>query len=491
MRKLILVLTIGMLCSFQSKAQTDVDALRYSQIFPGGTARAMAMGDAFGALGGDFSCLSMNPAGIGLYRRNEFTFTPSILDMRTSSSYLGQGVDDSKYNFNISNVGYVSNHPVMGANPDGWQNWDFGIGYNRTNNFNSNITFTGINNNNSLLDYFVQQASGTTPGNLQNSFPFDAGLAYNAFLINPNGNDSANYSSVLPNHGEKQTMIINTTGSMGEMVISLGGNYGNKLYFGATVGIDFLNYNENSLYSETNQHDTVPGFKDYSLNRTLNTTGTGINLKMGMIYRANDFIRFGLAVHTPTFYTMHDDYSATITSHFDTMTYAPPTSSGSFDYNLTTPLRLIGSLAFIVGQHGVISGDYEFVDYSSGMLADNTNDFANVNQTIQQKYTAASNIRLGTEWRFGGISLRAGYSLYGSPFAGTSTPPNGANLSTTNYSFGIGVKDRGLSLDFGYIYSMSKQYYQPYSLTGQTVDGSTNSLQNNIFVMTIGYRFRS
>src|ERR1035437_2627599 len=101
MRKLIFVLTIGVLCAFQSKAQTDVDALRYSQIFPGGTARSISMGGAFGALGGDFSCLSMNPAGIGLYLRNEFTFTPSIMDMRSSSTYLGQTMDASKYNFNI------------------------------------------------------------------------------------------------------------------------------------------------------------------------------------------------------------------------------------------------------------------------------------------------------------------------------------------------------------------------------------------------------
>lgn len=490
MRKLIFVLTIGVLCAFRSQAQTDVDALRYSQMFPGGTARSISMGGAFGALGGDFSCLSMNPAGIGLYLRNEFTFTPSIMDMRTSSTYLGQTMDATKYNFNISNIGYVANHQVRAANPDGWQSWDFGIGYNRTNNFNSNVTFSGVNNNNSLLDYFVQQAAGTSPDNLGNTFPFDAGLAYNGYLINPLQNDPNHYNHVLPYYGEIQKMNINANGSMGEMVLSLGGNYGNKLYFGATLGIDFLNYNENSLYSETNQHDSIPGFRDFNLNRTLNTTGTGVNLKMGMIYRANDFIRFGLAVHTPTFYSMHDDYSATITSHFDTVTYTPATSTGSFDYTLTTPLRVIGSLAFILNQHGVISADYEFADYSSAMLDDNANDFADVNQNIQQKYTAASNIRVGTEWRFGGISLRAGYALYGSPFASGSTPPNGATMSTTNYSFGIGVKDKGLSLDFGYVYSTSKQYYQPYSLAFQSVEGSTNTLQNNIFVMTIGYRFR-
>lgn len=495
MRKTIVILAIGLVCSLRLAAQTDVDALRYSQWMPGGTARSMAMGNAFGALGGDFSCLSMNPAGIGLYRRNEFTFTPSILDMRTSSNYLGTSLDASKYNFNISNIGYVSNHPVFGATENGWQNWDFGIGYNRTANFNSNITFTGINNNNSLLDFFVQQASGSAPGDLGNgtAFPFDAGLAYQSYLINPLASDSSQYSHVLPNHGEMQTMNINSTGSMGEMVISLGGNYGNKLYFGATVGIDFLNYKENSTYSETNRNDTIPSLNNFMLNRTLNTSGTGINLKLGMIYRANDFIRLGLAVHTPTFYSMHDDYTASISSTFDSangsVIITPPTATGSFDYNLTTPLRVIGSIAFILGQHGVISGDYEFVDYSSALLDDNANDFGTVNQTIQNKYTAASNIRVGTEWRFSGISLRAGYALYGSPYSSQYTPPNGADLSMTNYSVGLGVKDMGLSLDFGYIYSVAKQYYQPYSLTGETVDGATIKSTNNIFVMTIGYRF--
>lgn len=497
MRKTIVILAIGLVCTLRLAAQTDVDALRYSQMMPGGTARSIAMGGAFGALGGDFSCLSMNPAGIGLYRRNEFTFTPSILDMRTNSSYLGTSIDASKYNFNISNIGYIANHPVFGATADGWQNWDFGIGYNRTANFNSSISFTGTNTNSSLLDYFVSQANGSNPGDLGaggSAFPFDAGLAYQGYLINPMASDSSQYSSVLPNHREIQTMNINTTGSMGEMVISLGGNYGNKLYFGATVGIDFINYHENSTYSETNQNDTIPALNNFNLNRTLNTSGTGINLKLGMIYRANDYIRLGLAVHTPTFYSMHDDYTATITSQFDSsagniVTYSPPTATGSFDYNYTSPLRVIGSIALIVGQHGVISGDWEFVDYSSTMFSDNANDFASVNQTIQTKYTQTSNFRIGTEWKFGGISLRGGYAMYGSPYSSNNPPPNGADLTTTNYSLGIGVKDMGLSIDFGYIYSMAKEYYQPYALTGENVEGATIKTTNNIFVMTIGYRF--
>jgi len=487
-------LAIGMVCTFRLAAQTDVDALRYSQIFPGGTARSMAMGGAFGALGGDFSCLSMNPAGIGLYRKSEFTFTPSLGDLKANSSYLGTSTDNSRFNFNISNGGYVGNYAIPNANPEGWQNVDFGIGYNRQNSFQSNITFQGVNNNNSLLDFFLGQVNtynGTLPGDLGsgNVYPFDASLAYNAFLINPINGDSMHYNSVLPNAGEIQKMTINTTGSMGEMVLSLGANYANKLYFGATLGIDFLNYNENSQYTEINQHDSIPGFRKYDLNRTLNTSGNGINLKLGMIYRANDFLRFGLAVHTPTYYTMTDNYSATITSVFDSANHTFASPNGTFDYSFTSPLRVIGSIAFIINQVGAISADYEFLDYTSAQLSSNTFSFSDANAAIQQKYTAASNFRLGTEWKVSNIRLRAGYAYYGSPFTGSLAPPNGANQTTNSFSGGIGVKENAISIDLGYVYSVTKQYYLPYALATQPVEGATNKLTNNVFVMTIGYRF--
>ncbi len=494
MKKTIFLLAIGAVCILQLAAQTDVDALRYSQIFPGGTSRSMSMGGAFGALGGDFSCLSMNPAGIALFRKSEFTFSPSLGDLSTNSSYLGSSYNNSKYNFNISNVGLIGHLNLQNSNPEGWQNVDFGIGYNRQNNFNSNITFQGQNNNSSLLDYFLQQVNssgGTLPSDLSagNAYFQDASLAYNAYLINPLSGDSTHYNSVLHGAGEIQKMVINTTGSMGEMVLSMGANYAHKLYFGATLGIDFLNYNENSLYSEENQHDTVPGFKNFNINRTLNTYGTGINLKLGMIYRANDFLRIGLAVHTPTFYNMHDDYNATINSSFDTESHTYSNTPGSFDYTLTTPLRVIGSIAVIINKQGVISADYEFVDYSSSQLNSSTYTFTDANSAVQQKYTATSNIRFGTEWNITNIKLRAGYAFYGSPFSSSTTPPNGANLSTNSFSVGIGVKENSLSLDLGYVYSIAKQYYQPYILTSQTVDGATIKSTNNVFVMTIGYKF--
>lgn len=60
-----------LLCTSGLRAQTEADALRYSRIFPFGSARVTAMGGAFGALGGDLSVATMNPGGIGVFRNRK------------------------------------------------------------------------------------------------------------------------------------------------------------------------------------------------------------------------------------------------------------------------------------------------------------------------------------------------------------------------------------------------------------------------------------
>ena len=62
-----------------AEAQNEIQALRYSQYTLFGTARYQGMGGAMDALGGDFSAASVNPAGLGIYRKSEASFTPSFV----------------------------------------------------------------------------------------------------------------------------------------------------------------------------------------------------------------------------------------------------------------------------------------------------------------------------------------------------------------------------------------------------------------------------
>jgi hypothetical protein len=75
MKTIILILTLFSLT--YCIGQTSSDALRYSYLHPvTGTARTIGIGSSIGALGGDFSSVSINPAGIAMYRSSEFTITP-------------------------------------------------------------------------------------------------------------------------------------------------------------------------------------------------------------------------------------------------------------------------------------------------------------------------------------------------------------------------------------------------------------------------------
>ena len=116
-------LSIPILLPFITNAQTDADALRYSQTSIAGTARFVSMGGAFGALGGDFSTLSWNPAGIAIYRKSEFTFTPSIYLEKTKSDFVGSASTASKYNFNFGNLGLIYTQKLSNNDTSyGWKN---------------------------------------------------------------------------------------------------------------------------------------------------------------------------------------------------------------------------------------------------------------------------------------------------------------------------------------------------------------------------------
>lgn len=472
-------------------AQTSTDALRYSQTSTAGTARFTSMGGAFGALGGDFSALSWNPAGIAIYRKSEFTFTPSLYLNNTTSAFMNNSISSNKYNFNFGNLGFVYTRMLsQNDDPTGWKNWNFGIGINRMNNFHSSTVYQGINPNNSMLDYFVEHANGTTPENLD---PFYENLPYWTYLINP---DTLNpvpnsYNSAIPYGGELQRRTSVTKGAITELVFSFGANYGNKLYFGGTVGFDFLRYVEKTKYEESDPFQNIPtDFNGFSFNQSLTTIGAGINLKLGMIYRASDWARVGFAFHTPTFYSMTDDYSNSMESSFDNGDhYTKDSPQGAYDYNLTTPMRAIGSIAFIIGKMGLVSADYEFVDYSAASFDASDNSFFDANDAIQKKYTTAGNLKIGTEWRYENFSFRGGYAMYGTPLS-APFQVSGSDMSRNCYSLGLGIRDQDYFIDFGYVLSQGTDYFYPYTLSyPQKVPVVQNKVNTHNFTVTFGIKF--
>ncbi|MCW3104603.1 MAG: hypothetical protein JWO09_3043 [Bacteroidetes bacterium] len=480
MQKRILTGGIGLLCAISSFAQNDIDAMRYSQITFGGTARFASMAGSMGALGGDVSTLSFNPAGIAVFKKTEFSITPSVFSQTTTSSYLGSTSSDRKLNFNLGNLGMVLSFKLKDTTT-GWKSLNFGIGYNRTNNFNNRMDVKGDNTKNSLLDVYVANANGHTSDNFDG---FSTGLAWTTYLFNPQAADSTYYYHVIPNYGETQRKSTDTKGGMGEFAFSFGGNYKEKLLVGATLGIVKARYEEESTYEETDTQDTIAGFNSFKYVTSLASNGTGVNFKFGMIVKPNDWLRLGAAIHSPTAIRFTDSYSSYMESDLDNnVRYADTSADGSFKYSVITPFKAIGSIGFVINKMALINAEYEYVDYSYASLNSHPNVFTDVNTSIRSKYTSTGNIRVGGEVRFDPIAFRLGYALYGSPFK------NGDNVSAyrSSYTAGLGYRVNNFFIDFAYV--LTKFNETNYLYDPAISSAVKNNYKNSSFMLTIGARF--
>lgn len=466
------------------QAQDQNDALRYSKLSPIGTARYSAVGGAFGALGGDFTTLATNPAGIAIYRKAEFTFTPSVVAASAASKYNGSSAEDWKLNFNFANAGFVATRISRKATTRGWLSTNFGIGYTRTNSFHSRQLIEGQNNSSSLADIFVSQANGIHYEDLYAEHPFGAYLAWETFLIDTIPGYVDEYASALSKYGQTQRLEQTTRGSMGEVNLSFGANYSNRLYLGATIGFPNIKYDQSWQYSERDDYDSIPNFTSFEYNQNLSTRGNGYNFKIGMIYRAADWLRLGAAVHTPTFFQMQDTWDSDMsTTAYGIPQGKPSEEIGLFDYELTTPFRAIGSMAILFGKMGFISADYEHIDYSKSRLRSisSTNVFIAENETIRNTYKSVGNLRVGTEWRYNVVSFRSGCQFLGDPFK-----PD-INIDNPVYSLGIGVRDRGFSVDVTYM--LKKTSGDVYLYDPAYVSPASVNDQESTVLLTFGFRY--
>lgn len=486
---------MGLLLSCPLLAQNEIDALRYSQTNFGGTARSIAVGGAFGALGADFSSASFNPAGLGLYRGNEIMITPGFNVTNHRSDFLGNQAEEIHYNLNFSNFGFVHTNLLVDSRGnnmhDKWRAYSFAFGFNRLNNFQSRQFYSGFNAESSISNFYANELRGTHPSGINpGSVGFEPSLAYETFLVDPVSGDSTNYVSRIPNGMVEQNATIDERGGINEFTLSFAGNYDDRLYMGATIGFPRVNYTNELSFTERDVLDSIPGFRSLDVNRELQTQGWGINFKGGMAYRVANWLRLGAAVHSPTYFRLEDEYSSNMTNRLDSETITRESPDGNFSYNLTTPWRVIGSAAFIISKYGFLSVDYEFVDYSESFYSfgsGNQLTASQQNNNIRNLYGPASNLRVGAEGVIDNIRLRAGYAYYGSPFKDDVETAGGDQIQQF-ITGGIGFREESFYLDLGFARRMSNDFLGFYTMPDDSGVGSLNEVNRNQIVMTVGFR---
>ena len=487
MIKKIFILFIGLL-SINLNAQNEIDALRYSEYNIFGTAKFNSMGGSFGALGGDFTTLSYNPAGISLYQNSELSLTPSLSIVETKTSLNERKSLNNKFGSSISNFGYVSTGKNLSND---WTRINFGFGWNQLASYDNKFHLTTSNSQTSFADLLLDQANGVTINNLNS---FGASTAFWANIIDLENNfvdtatewyafDNGNYiSHVNPLSEKTQTDIVNSRGNTGEYVVSLGGSFQEKIYFGATIGIPTIQYSENKTYSESNFADTTFSLRSFSFKEDLLAYGSGINMKIGAIFRLGSKTKIGGAIHTPSYISMDEEYSTSATTTWDNGdVFSESSPYGYFSYEITTPWKIIGSFSTIFKNRLLINAEIERTDYSFTRMYSDYYSFTEENKQINDTYTEATNIRFGGEANLDPFKLRAGYALYGSPYK------NHVEYETENYSAGIGIDFGRTFFDMSYTLSKKSGDYAMYSPNTEP-NASINS-EKHYLLFTLGFRY--
>jgi hypothetical protein len=475
-------------------AQNVDDALRYSQVFYGGTARFMSMGGAFTALGGDMSSLSQNPAGIGVFRSSELTITPQLFHINTSAGFNNGITSDYLYNFNLNQAGIVSN--IISNNSEtGLITLNVGYSFNKTNNLNQSIRIQGVSTTSSMADHWAGISNGWNKGELGANVP-DAYLAYDRGIIDTLSGSNLDYGTVFSNYGNNPSSVYGQTirrlvsyeGYTGEHAISVGGNYSNKIFFGATLGISKLKYTSHYEHLESTDIALDSKFKDFTYTDHFENTGTGYSLKIGAIIKPIETLRIGLAFHSPTLYRINEYFYENITSNFtDGGPYESPNEPMRYSYALTTPFRALAGVAVQIKKVAILSADYEFVDYSTAKFSETGDgyDYSIKNLAIKNGLKSTSNVRVGGEFRLNNLYLRGGYSYYGKAFKKGDI---NENLDYSSISFGGGFREQNVFIDFGFTRLMNSQKYILYDSSIETSMANL-SINKNMFTVTLGYKF--
>lgn len=445
-----LFLTLLALIPFCVSSQSIYDIYDISTSYYQGTAKSMAMGNAMGAVGQDFSSISINPAGLGLFRKPTFIFTPSIVTTYTATQLNGQQAIDSKAKLSVNNFGYV------GINKAGDNVVTWAIGMNRTNNFSNDIYIDGYNDKTSLIDaYFIEMMDNGISDEimLEQYSPSYIYPLWQTYVINF---DETGLTTPIPLGEIRQQKGVNSWGGTNEWTVSTSINFNDKIFFGVSINMPYVYSRRFSQYKEGWTYENTQ--ESWIQEETLSTTGWGVNGKIGLIAYPAKWLRLGASFHTPTVYDLNDTWKTQTASYIEGNTYEYFVPASYFKYSMMTPMRANVSAAFIFGNFGMITADCEYVDYGTIRLSSYDYNYDEYNEVVSNTFKSTMNLRLGTEWRYQNMCFRGGYSLYGSPYGITEN-----DFRRNALSCGIGYTHHLFTIDLAYVYATQKHQYNLYS----------------------------
>ena len=491
MKKIVFLLISGLTFSV-SYSQEVSDAIRYAQDNLTGTARFRAMGGAFGAVGGDLSSLSVNPAGSAIFTNNQVGVTFSNQNIKNNSNYFETQSSDKENSFILNQAGGVFVFNNRNPNSD-WKKITIGATYENTNNFNNNVFSKGTNKYNSVDRYFLDYADGIpldVIGLDYENLDYNeqqAHLGYFGHVINPLTEDADNtqYSTNVPTGGNyDQTNEIYTRGYNSKLSFNIATSYKDRIYFGANLNVHVTDYRRSTSYFEENRNPLEPTetISYLRFNNNLYTYGNGFSFQLGAIAKVTEAFRVGFAYESNTWYELYDEmyqslYTTTENNANDATDYDinPDIINVYEPYTLQTPGKFTFSAAYIFGKSGLISIDYAIKDYGNTKFKPTSDSgFRTLNDNMNNQLTSNGELRIGAEYKIKRLSLRGGYRFEGSPYKNETTIGD-----LNSYSGGLGYNFGSTKVDLAYSFTERKSS-QGFFNVGLTDPANIQSKLNNV-----------
>ena len=438
-----------------------------------GTARYVGMGGAMTAIGADPSAVMDNPAGLGLYRRNEITATVDF-----TSDYTRQvgSIDSYQRNRfttpNITGVMAWGNHNKQ----KGFVFNNFMFSYNRIANFNRDIVVKGKDLGMvSTICNITNDKGGLAEESLMN-LPWDnidiawlSILGYETYLIDPAGNNQWTPAVDFIDG----SVSVSESGSYDQYTLSWACNVSNQWYIGLGLNVPYLSYTKHVSILETNRINSAELKSMYHL------SGVGVSGAIGLVYRPIQSLRIGASFQTPTIINLSaqtegDMYSTINGEKYELLT----PSSGVIATELAAPLRTSVSIASQITNKGLIALQY---DYAHSVYMEDVHT-----------------LRVGAELQaYSGLFINAGY-VYESSFLKEETPwmleynemrtdMDYRYTANTQYaSLGLGYRGDMVVAQFAYQYAW--QLLHQYASEVQRIPIDVNTHTHRI-VATLAWRF--
>ena len=487
MRIISNLLLIMVLVPLFINAQSINDAVNWSFENESGNSRYESMAGAFGALGGNLSALSSNPASGAVFELSRFGVSLIINDNSITSTY-----NNNQNTLNSGNSNYQAGLVYVFKNyGNGDLNkFSIGINFQSISNFNEEVKISGRSQN-SVDNFFLNNSSGVNVNNISvgsnetvrgvykwlgdnvGYYAQQAFLGYQSYLLNYDSDKSSFYSLAKYDNGVSQDHQIFSNGFNNQASFNLSWQYKENFYWGINLNFNDVLVEKELRHIESNFDSDSP-ITDIDFRNYLTTKGTGISVQGGLIYKIGT-IRIGVSYSTPTYYKFEDileQYIKTSSIDVQGVTYTDivdPRISNIYNYNFKSPSKLNFSVGSVINNMILISADVISKNYSKSKFEHQNNGVYNdLNSAIGRNLTNVIDYKIGTEIKLNQFSIRAGYKALNNPYK------NGEKKYITAQTFGLGYNFNSSILDFAIVNSKNNYNYQLFD-TGLTESANINN----------------